>query len=310
MSRLALEEPIPRRNRGGSVTEQNKLFDELSAIHDAYRADVHQFIGFMKERNLSLVDSLSKYAEWLEVEHEGRRYSPATINRKITAARSRVRYAFRHSSAADDLSEKYRIDEVLKSVKRKIVDRTLVPSDNVLSFDEVRLLVRNTRDATIKFMVMFLVGTGVRISEMLAIRLADLKSVDLEYIEIRIIGKGGKERFVHARAQLLERVREHFHGSTYLFEHHLKAFSRISVTNRIKYESLRTIGREVTARQLRHTWAIIQIQRGRDVNEVARSLGYSDNVTSQKTRSERPMQPSEAFLDVPDQPSSDHSTDR
>ncbi|HUX49574.1 MAG TPA: tyrosine-type recombinase/integrase [Spirochaetia bacterium] len=287
------------------MAEQDKLFDELIAIRDAYKVDVHQFVGFMRERNLSLVDSLSKYAGWLEEEHDGRRYSPTTINRKITAARSRIRYAFRHSSVADDLNAKYRLDEVLKSVKRKSVDRTAIPTDGVLSLDEVRMLVRDTRDATIKFMVMFLVGTGVRISEMLAIRMSDLTSSNLEFVEIRIVGKGGKERFVHARKQLVERVREHFHGSIYLFEHHGKAFSRISVTNRIKYESLRTIGREITARQLRHTWAIIQIQRGRDVIAVARSLGYGEHATSQKSRAERPLRPSEAFLDVPDEQSPD-----
>ncbi|HUZ18164.1 MAG TPA: tyrosine-type recombinase/integrase, partial [Spirochaetia bacterium] len=87
-------------------------------------------------------------------------------------------------------------------------------------------------------------------------------------------------------------------GRTFLFEHDGRPFSRISVTNRIKHESLRAIGREVTAHQLRHTWAMIQIQRGKDVSTLAGALGHSDPGLTARMYFEKTLEPSETFLDV------------
>ncbi len=280
------------------MTGQDRLFKELDEIRDAYRLDVRQFIEFMKERKLLLVEALKEYAAWLDQEHDGKRYSPATINRKIAAAKSRIRYAFKHSSSAESLRKRYQLEEVLKEVKPKRLDRAAVPAEKILSDEEVKKLVRETKDNTIRLMVMFLVGTGVRISEMLAIRLSDLRPADVDFVEVRVVGKGRKERIVHAKTSFVDRVRTYFNGTTYLFEHHGKPFSRISVTNRIKYESLRTIGREVTAHQLRHTWAMIQIQRGKDVRAVAVALGHADPGLAARMYSDKTLKPHEAFLDV------------
>ena len=290
------------------MTEQDRLFKELDEIHDAYKLDVRQFIEFMKERQLLLVEALKEYAAWLDQEHDGKRYSPATINRKIAAAKSRIRYAFKHSSSAESLRKRYQLEDVLKEVKPKRLDRAAVPAEKVLSVEEVKKLVQETKDNTIKLMVMFLVGTGVRVSEMLAIRLSDLRPADVDFVEVRVVGKGRKERIVHAKTSFVDRVRTYFHGTTYLFEHSGKPFSRISVTNRIKYESLRTIGREVTAHQLRHTWAMIQIRRGKDVRAVAVALGHADPGLTARMYSEKTLQPHEAFLDV-QEPDGDKATE-
>ena len=257
-------------------TKREALLAELEGIRDIYRLDVKQFVGFVRERKLQIVNGFKKYAAWLEEEHDGKRYSPATINRKLTAARNRVRYAFKHSAFAADLRRKYQLEEVLKAVKLKRIDVVAVPSDKVLDIEEARKLVEEAKDATIRLMVSFLVRTGVRVSEMLGLKLADLGPAKDKLVPIRVTGKGGKERIIHVKDDFLARLRRHFHGATYLFEHNGGPYSRVSVTNRIKHESLRTLGREVTAQQLRHTWAAVQIKRGRSVSAVAALLGHSN----------------------------------
>ena len=84
----------------------------------------------------------------------------------------------------------------------------------------------------------------------------------------------------------------------YLFEHHGRPYSRISVTNRIKHESLKILGREVSARQLRHTWAAIQIKRGRGVSAVAAVLGHADPGLTARMYPEGELKPEETFLDL------------
>ncbi len=278
--------------------DTDRLLAELEAIRDRYRLDVKQFIGFVREKKLTIVEGLGQYAKWLDEDHDGKRYSPATVNRKIAAAKSRVRYAFKHSAYADSLRKKHQLEDVVKAVKLKTIDTIAVPTTKVLSFDQVKKLVEGTKDKTVRLMVAFLCGTGVRVSEMLGIRLSDIKTGRGEFVQVRIVGKGAKERMVHVKKEFIDRTRKHFNGSTYLFEHQGRRFNRISVTNRIKHEALKAIGREVTAHQLRHTWATIQIRRGRDVKAVAAVLGHSDPGLTLRMYDKTGLKPEEAFLDL------------
>ncbi|HVP19123.1 MAG TPA: tyrosine-type recombinase/integrase [Spirochaetia bacterium] len=276
----------------------DRLFAELEGIRDRYRLDVKQFIGFVKSRRLFIVDGLAQYAKWLDDGGSGKSYSPATFNRKISAAKNRVRYAFRHSDYAADLRRRYQLEDVLNSVRLKKIDPFPVPPEKLLSVDEAKLLVRRTRDGTIRLMVTFLVGTGVRVSEMLGIRLSAIKAGKGRFAEVTITGKASKVRTIHVKKEFVQRIKEHFHSTTRLFEHQGKPFNRISVTNRIKHEALRTIGREVTAQQLRHTWAAIQIQRGKEIQAVAAVLGHTNpGVTSRMYVTAR-LTPEETFLDL------------
>jgi integrase/recombinase XerD len=284
--------------KGAPKTRHEALLAELEGIRDIYRSDVKQFIGFVRERKLLIVDGYKKYAAWLEQEHEGKRYSPATINRRLAAARNRVRYAFKHGSFAADLRKRYQLEEVLKSVKFKKVDK-------VLDIEESRELIRKAKDATIKLMVSFLLRTGLRVSEMLGLKLADLGAPKDGVVPVRVSGKGSKERTIHVKADFVDRIRAHFAGKTYLFEHQRKAYSRVSVTNRIKHEALRILGREVTAQQLRHTWAAAQIKRGMSVGAVAAMLGHSSPGLTAAMYPERAAQPDQAPLDLDDADDSD-----
>jgi site-specific recombinase XerD len=288
-----------------------KLLEELEGIRDTYRSDVRQFIRFIRERKLFIVEGLDRYVKWLDTEHDEKRYSPATINRKIAAAKSRVRHAFKRSAFADDLKKKYRLEDILKSVRLKRVHPLGVPTGKVLSIEEAREFVAGTKDPTVRLMANFLVSTGVRVSEMLGILLADLKPAKNTFVEIRIVGKGAKERVIHVKKEFLDRIRKHFKGAKWLFEHNGKPYSRISVTNRLKHESLKAIGKEVSAQQLRHTWAVIQVKRGKDVKAVAAGLGHADPGVTMRVYADATMKPEESFLNLDEirQPASGESDD-
>ena len=94
--------------------------------------------------------------KWLDEEHDEKRYSPATINRKIAAAKSRVRHAFKRSAFADDLRKKYRLEDILKAVRLKKIEPLVVPAGKVLSVEEAREFISGTKDATVRLMANFL----------------------------------------------------------------------------------------------------------------------------------------------------------
>lgn len=278
--------------------DRNALLRELEEVRDAYRADAKQFVDFVRDRGFSLPEALRAYAEWLGAEHGGKRYSPATVNRKISAAKHRIRYAFKHGSFADSLRSAYQLEEILGEVKLQRVDPAPAAGKRCVDLDEVKLLAKETRDKTIGLMVRFLAGTGVRISEMLSVRISDLRPESGNLIPIRVLGKYGRERYVHANADLVKHIFMHFKGNEYLFEHGRRKFSRVSVTNRIKHESLRILGLEVSAQQLRYAWAREQIRRGKSVRAVAAVLGCADPGHAAKLLTDDRLAPQDEFLDV------------
>ena len=274
------------------------LLDELESIRDVYRLDVRQFVAFLRERDLLIVEGFRQYAAWLDQEHDGKRYSPATINRKLAAARSRVRYAFKRSAYADSLQRKYRLEDILKSARLKKVEATAVSPATVLELEEMRTLVWHAKGKGLRLMMTFLMRTGVRVSEMLHVRLDDMTPGPGLLARVLIRGKAGKERTISVKKDFLKQIAEHFQGRTYLFEHDSRTYNRVSVTNRIKHESLRILGREVSPSLLRHTWAAMQIKNGRSLGAVAAALGhFRPGLTAQMNSSSK-AETDEAGLDL------------
>ena len=286
------------KEMGRPPNGHDALLDELEGIRDVYRLDVKQFVAFIREKKLLIVEGFRQYAAWLDKEHEGKRYSPSTINRKLAAARSRVRYAFKHSAYADSLQRKYRLEDILKSAKLKKIDAVVVSPAAVLDIDEARKLVWHAKSKAIRMMITFLVRTGVRVSEMLHVRLDDVTPGKGQLARVRIRGKAGKERTIAVKKDFLKQITEYFQGRTFLFEHDGRSYNRVSVTNRIKNESLRILGREVSPRQLRHTWAAMQIKKGRSVSAVAAALGHTSPGLTAQMYSSSGSEPEEAALDV------------
>lgn len=288
---------MKKEGTGVPADGHDALLKELEGIRDVYRLDVRQFVAFLRERKVQIVEGFRQYARWLDEEHDGKRYSPATVNRKLAAARSRVRYAFKHSTFADSLQRKYRLEDILRSVKLKKIETFGVSPSTVLALEEARRLVWHTKGKAIRLMIAFLLRTGLRVSEMLHVRNDEVTVGQGPLAQVRIRGKAGKLRTINVKRDFLKQVMDHFHGRKFLFEHDGRSYSRVSVTNRIKLESLRTLGREVSPRHLRHTWAAMQIKKGRSLTAVAAVLGHSSPASTAR-RLPSSGGPDEAVLDL------------
>ncbi len=228
------------------------LFELLLTPTDSYSQDAVAFVGFLKKNKITdLGLGLGEYAKWLDCEHDGKRYSASTYNKRLTGAKSRIRYLFEKTKDSMDLAKRFALERALDEVRYKKLNTRAVNGEKTLTPAEIRRLVASCEDTTIALMVEFLAYTGVRVSEMLNILLSDIKS-RRDRVDMRVIGKGGKERIVWVDKPLLERIRNHFSGSKWLFEHSGKQYSRVAVTNRIKYWGVKVLGREITAHTLRH----------------------------------------------------------
>ncbi len=50
------------QKNGGPGKKQEALLAELEGIRDVYRLDVKQFVGFVRERKLQIVEGFKQYA--------------------------------------------------------------------------------------------------------------------------------------------------------------------------------------------------------------------------------------------------------
>ncbi|UQS86554.1 site-specific tyrosine recombinase XerD [Nicoliella spurrieriana] len=143
------------------------------------------------------------------------------------------------------------------------------------------------RDRTI-LEVMY--ATGLRVSELIGLQLADLH---LDMHLIQTVGKGDKERIIPIGTVAIEWVQRYLrlsrpqllgrHKSNYLF---LNArggkLSRQSIWQKIKhYVSNTDIKKNVTPHTLRHSFATHILENGADLRIIQELLGHSDIATTQ-----------------------------
>lgn len=144
-----------------------------------------------------------------------------------------------------------------------------------------------TRDAA---MMETLYATGLRVSELVSIRLAD---VNLEVGYLSTVGKGAKERVVPLGEVARDKLAEYKRAarpallkgkqSEYLFVSRLggpmtrQAFWKIVK----KSASMAGIRKEISPHSLRHSFATHLLERGADLRSVQKMLGHTDITTTQ-----------------------------
>jgi len=87
------------------------------------------------------------------------------------------------------------------------------------------------------------------------------------------------EPAVESSTTLYNAILAEFKGTSFLFEHAGREYSRVAVTNRIRELSARTIGKEVTAHLIRHHRGTVLSERF-GISKAASELGHSSIATT------------------------------
>jgi len=158
----------------------------------------------------------------------------------------------------------------------------------VLSAEQVQQLLAAAQTPDRRLLVLLLLSTGLRRSEAAAIT---LDQVDLEHRQLRVRGKGNKERMVPLTAEVVDAIREYLacRGPTqsdHLFISQMWgqpiSGARIHRIVRGLLERAGLAGQGITVHKLRHTFATHLVRNGVDVRTVQELLGHSDLGTTAK----------------------------
>jgi integrase/recombinase XerD len=246
---------------------------------EAYRRDLLDLASFVErvDPDKIPVDLLDDYAVALR----DRGFSSATVRRRLAAVRAFLKHRAREGGRAD----------AGRSVPLPRLGRRL---PEPLTRAEVEAIVtrpdaspRGLRD---RAMLELLYGAGLRVSELVALRVSD---VDLEERLVRTLGKGGRERVVPMGRRASEAIRVYIQrGRPYLgrlqrgdilfLNHRGQGITRQAVFQLVR-EHARAAGidKAVTPHTLRHSFATHLIEGGCDLRSVQEMLGHASIETTQ-----------------------------
>lgn len=253
--------------------------EQLLSIEDCYAADTRALVRFLEDSGRELdPEGLAAFVEDLKT----RSLAAATINKRLQAAKSRLRIVFHSSDQSHDVLAEFDLNRALKQIRGVKLNTRAVDASKTLSREEVRILLhsREISDKT-KLIIEFLLITGARVSEATGIRLRNIRT-ERGFSLIRLIGKGSKERTLKVRKELVDRIQKCFAGEIYLFESRPgEPYTGDHVSARIRDAGRQLLGRTISAHTMRHTFATAMIRKTRKVKGVSTYLGHSSTAITQ-----------------------------
>jgi integrase/recombinase XerD len=264
-----------------------KVVKGLSAnTISAYRRDLVKFEGFANKRKL-LVETVSPddLVDFLAGLYRDKLES-RTVARQLVTLRNFFRWAQTQEIVRQDPSAKLESPKIRKSLP------------GYLRLDEVEKLLNQPDDKTPlgmrdRAMLEVLYSTGLRVSELVSLRVSDL---DTKVGCVRCIGKGDKERIVPIGRKALTMVDKYVREARSALVRQAKAVNSptlfvnrrgVSLSRVGVWKILSAYGRKAGLRQaltphmLRHSFATHLLERGADLRSVQLMLGHADISTTQ-----------------------------
>jgi len=255
---------------------------------EAYRNDLHQLASFVEE-----VATRQGYApRWSAVDRnllisyildlKERNYAPATVARKVAAAKSFFDFLVAEGVLKSDPTENLSSPKVGKPLPKPLSAaevEALLEEPAKLSSPEAK------RD---KAMLELLYAGGMRVSELVSMNLGDL---NLGAGFVRCFGKGAKERIIPIHERAIKALEEYLEVARPLLLRNRdeEALSLNRRGERLTRQGLWLIIKayaksaglkaEVTPHTLRHSFATHMLSGGADLRAVQELLGHA-NISS------------------------------
>ena len=270
-------------------TEQNVSSHTLRN----YRLDLLDYGRWAQRAQVDPLSPSHKQLRRYLAELDKARYSRSTINRRLSSLRS----FFGWTSITGRTQQNP--DDVLMSLKKdKTLPHTISSNDmkRILSVyapisDTGEMRERTPSEIRNQAILEFLYASGARISEVSSLRLA---CIDYEQSQVRVFGKGSKERIIPVHKLALEAMSLYQHDARPLLLEGKPASEFFFVStrgNQMSTDSIRKmfnatlkragISAKYTPHDMRHTFASDVLSGGADLRSVQEMLGHSSLSTTQ-----------------------------
>jgi integrase/recombinase XerD len=254
------------------------------ATVEAYGGDLSVFARFVSGRQLVEATAVRgiDVLDFL-VHLTDRKLTARSQARRLIALRQLFRFLKAERVVTVDPTE----DIDLPRYGRKLPDFLSIEEVDALLAAPDRLTARGTRDVA---MLETLYATGLRVSELVTLRLRDV-NFDAGYL--LATGKGRKQRVVPIGEAAIAAVRTYVDGArptfartrvldTLFLTHHGRAMTRQGFWKLIgRYATAAGIRKRISPHKLRHSFATHLVERGADLRAVQAMLGHADIGTTE-----------------------------
>ena len=254
----------------------------------AYGRDLHRFSGFLRKRNKQRLDDVTRedVVDFLSSLYK-EKLDSRSVARFLVSLRALYKYAMMEELVTTDPTENLESPKIRNSLP------------TYLRVDEIEKLLAapdlNTpiglRD---RAMLEVLYSTGLRVSELLNLRMGD---IDMRVGCVRCIGKGDKERLVPIGRKAIEAVERYLthgrpkfarastpppHNQVLFLTRIGRRLSRVTIWKILHDYGVRLgLRGRLTPHKLRHSFATHLLERGADLRSVQLMLGHADISTTQ-----------------------------
>lgn len=253
------------------------LYEKAYSKHTIlnYKDDILEYLNFLKLEELEYKNIVYEDLRYYLVYLKDKKNSNSSIDRKISALRGFYKYLVNLK-----ILEVNPFDIVSGPKKEKKLPRYFEYNELEELFNSVDISsVIGRRD---RLILELLYATGVRVSEMIEIKVSD---IDISNRNINIIGKGNKERIVKFGEYCLDAINDYLDNSynklninniNYLFLNSRGSKLtdrgvRYILDNLIKKTSL---NKKISPHMLRHSFATHLLNNGADLLTVQKLLGH------------------------------------
>ena len=289
---------------------------KADAKKDALRPVIARFVAYLAQERRASPHTVSAYAsdlEQLAVFVDARRpgagpgeidvlvlrgflgqlartCSPASVARKIASVRSLLRYLLRRG----EIEKNVAMELSLPKVRR--------PLPTFLNVDAAAEVMTTPEDTTAeglrdRAVLETLYGAGLRVSELCGLDLGDVDTASPELGQVRVLGKGNKERVVPLGSVAVAAVKTYLdhrleltHPTTGACDPRALFLSRRGARLGVRrvqtlvhrYGALGAGRADLHPHALRHTCATHLLDGGADLRSIQKMLGHASLSTTQR----------------------------
>ena len=272
--------------------DQRRLDDKTIK---AYRCDILQFMAWLNEGRMQFDrEAIRCYLAYLN-----HTWAASTVRRKLASLRAWTNWLKRErfiaASPFEDLEINVRMPLLLpRTIALPELRRILEPLEYGGKKQRKGVWQRDAIALRDQAVLELLTATGIRVSELCSL---DMESIDLETKQVRVFGKGSKERIVILGSkQTLAVMGEYMNArrgpETAWFQPATDALFLSRSKHRLTDQAVRKIIRKrtnevgvelhITPHMFRHTFATTLLEQGVSLRYIQQLLGHSSVKTTER----------------------------
>ncbi len=244
----------------------------------AYNKDLSQFVEFIELYKIDILEAdYSIIRAWI-VYLNSKGISNRSINRKISALRSFFKYQLLLGNIKNNPATKITLLRTDKPLP------TYVEEENMEKIFSEVVFPDDYNGVLAKTMIDLLYSTGIRVSELVNLR---LDNINWSKQHIKVLGKRNKERIIPITNVLITQLEQYMSVRAVVVNNDLdsnyyfltfkgkKIYNKLVYRNINYYLSLVTTISRKSPHVLRHTFATHLLNKGADLNAIKEILGHA-----------------------------------